>query len=399
MKETRSSETASSAPQSGLRALVGSVFTGDRVLWIIVAALAVISVLVVYSSTAKMAYDAHTARTTAHFLRQQLIILVVSLIILVAVQKINCRIYNLFSRPVYFLSVALTVAVYFIGATTNGAARWIPVAGFQFQPSEALKVATILLLARRLSSCQSKIDRIRIVPSLNPFRWGRPAQRKIWREGTRPILLPVVLSCAVIFPAHTSSAMLVFLTSLVMMLIGRVRVSELVRLVGLACAALLLAGWLNLGRSETAGGRAHLAAQERYERLCSAAEMETRKLTLSAKQKVLAETYDRALEILCSMPREEYLSLLVRLLKAAGGKGDEKIALSAKDRDEIGETLVERANKELNAHYTLAGEAADIRAGLVLISKECDVNCSFETLLALSREKTERGAAKLLFAE
>ena len=150
---------------------------------------------------------------------------------------------------------------------------------------------------------------------------------------------------------------------------------------------------------ETAGGHAHLAAQERYERLCSAAEMETRKLTLSAKQEVLAETYDRALEILCSMPREEYLSLLVHLLKAAGGKGDEKIALSAKDRDEIGETLVEQANKELNAHYTLAGEAADIRAGLVLISEECDVNCSFETLLALSREKTERGAAKLLFAE
>lgn len=150
---------------------------------------------------------------------------------------------------------------------------------------------------------------------------------------------------------------------------------------------------------ETAGARAHLTAQERYERLCSAAEMETRKLTLSAKQKVLAETYDRALEILCSMPREEYLSLLVRLLKAAGGNGDEKIALSAKDRDEMGETLVERANKELNAHYTLAGEAADIHAGLVLISKECDVNCSFETLLALSREKTERGAAKLLFAE
>lgn len=40
----------------------------------------------------------------------------------------------------------------------------------------------------------------------------------------------------------------------------------------------------------------------------------------------MPETYDRALEILCSMPREEYLSLLVHLLKAAGGKGDEKIA-------------------------------------------------------------------------
>ncbi len=59
------------AGKSGFR-----LFTGDRVLWIIVAALAVISVLVVYSSTAKMAYDAHTARTTAHFLRQQLLLLV-----------------------------------------------------------------------------------------------------------------------------------------------------------------------------------------------------------------------------------------------------------------------------------------------------------------------------------
>jgi len=127
--------------------------------------------------------------------------------------------------------------------------------------------------------------------------------------------------------------------------------------------------------------------------------METRKMALAARQEVLGETYVRALEILCSMPREDYLALLIKLLRAAGGKGDEAIALSAKDRDAIGQALVERANRELNAHYTLAASAADIRAGLVLVSPECDVNCSFETLLALSRERTERGAANLLFAE
>ena len=150
---------------------------------------------------------------------------------------------------------------------------------------------------------------------------------------------------------------------------------------------------------EAAAERARLAAQERYERLCSAAEMEKRKMALAARQEVLGETYVRALDILCSMPREDYLALLIKLLRAAGGKGDEAIALSAKDRDAIGQALVERANRELNAHYTLAASAADIRAGLVLVSPECDVNCSFETLLALSRERTERGAAKLLFAE
>ena len=113
----------------------------------------------------------------------------------------------------------------------------------------------MLLLARQLAGRQSRIDRLRIIPSLNPFRWRRPAQRKIWREGTWPILFPVLLSCVVIFPAHTSSAVLVFFASWVMMLIGRVRMGELLKLLGLAAAAALLAGLLNLGRSETAGGR------------------------------------------------------------------------------------------------------------------------------------------------
>ena len=247
------------------------LFTGDRVLWIIIAVLAVISVLVVYSSTAKMAYDAHTARSTAHFLRQQLMILIVSLAVMIAVQKINCRVYNLFSRPIYYLSVILTVAVYFIGATTNGAARWIPLGPFQFQPSEALKVATVLFLARQLAGRQSKIDRIRIVPSWKFWTWRSSAlQRKIWREGTWPILMPVFVSCLVIFPAHTSSAVLVFLASWVMMLIGRVRFSELMKLVGWALAGIVVIMTLNLGRSETAEGRVstwiHLWTQPQTEK-------------------------------------------------------------------------------------------------------------------------------------
>ncbi len=232
------------------------LLTGDRVLWTIVIMLAVISVLVVYSSTAKMAYDAHTVRSTNRFLFQQLAILVVSLGFMIGVQRIDCRIYNFFARPVYYISVLLTVAVYFIGATTNGAARWIPLGPFQFQPSEALKVATVLFLARQLAGRQSKIDRIRIIPSWRFWTWrSSPVQRRIWREGTWPILAPVMISCAVIFPAHTSSALLVFLASWVMMLIGRVRFSELAKLLGWAFAGALLIMMLNLGRSETAEGR------------------------------------------------------------------------------------------------------------------------------------------------
>ena len=261
-RRTRTSRTGASdaartqAPGADATHPHRRLFSGDRVLWIIIVVLSVISVLVVYSSTAKMAYDAHTVRSTSHFLQQQVMILVVSLGIMVFVHKIDCRIYNYFTRPVYFLSLLLTVAVYFIGATTNGAARWIPLGPFQFQPSEALKVATVLFLAQQLAGRQSKIDRIRIVPSLRFWTWrSSPEQRRIWREGTWPILMPMIASCLVIFPAHTSSAVLVFAASWVMMLIGRVRFRELMKLLGLAAAGVVLIMTLNLGRSETAEGR------------------------------------------------------------------------------------------------------------------------------------------------
>lgn len=258
-RRTRTSRgVASAATQPGADATHPHrrLFSGDRVLWIIIVVLSVISVLVVYSSTAKMAYDAHTVRSTSHFLQQQVMILGLSFGIMLFVHKIDCRIYFYLTRPAYFLSLLLTVAVYFIGATTNGAARWIPLGPFQFQPSEALKVATVLFLAQQLAGRQSKIDRIRIVPSLRFWTWrSSPEQRRIWREGTWPILMPVIASCLVIFPAHTSSAVLVFAASWVMMLIGRVRFRELMKLVGLAAAGVVLIMALNLGRSETAEGR------------------------------------------------------------------------------------------------------------------------------------------------
>lgn len=245
-------QTTTQTPPTGLRRW----FKGDRVLWVIVAVLAVLSVLVVYSSIAKMAYDAHTIRTTSQFLRQHLIILFGSMVMLVFVQRMNSRIYHRAARWVYYASLLLTVSVYFIGATTNGAARWIPLGPFNFQPSEALKVATVMFLAMQLAARQTKIDKIRIVPSWRFWTWRTSRyQRRIWREGTYPILLPVVAACAVILPAHTSSAALLFLATWVMMLVGRVSGRELMKLIGWAFVGFLLLMALNLGRGETAEGR------------------------------------------------------------------------------------------------------------------------------------------------
>jgi len=59
--------------------------------------------------------------------------------------------YSLFSRIgyfVYFLNLILLVAVLFAGKATLGARRWIGFGGFRLQPSEFMKIAVVIGLAK-----------------------------------------------------------------------------------------------------------------------------------------------------------------------------------------------------------------------------------------------------------
>lgn len=245
----------SSAREGSMAALARRLFGGDRVLWVIIISLMIISVLVVYSSTAKMAYNARSALSTSQFLRSQLFLLALCIVALFFVHRVNSVTYRKLSTPLFVLSLLLTASVYFMGVTTNGAARWIPLFGFQFQPSEMLKLTLVMYLAQQLAARQSTIRTMQIVPSLRFWTWTQPKQRRVWREGGLSIFVPIVLSCMVIMPAHTSSAVLAFVLSLAMLYIGRVKWSEIFRLVKWAVAGAALVGLLGLGRSHTAHGR------------------------------------------------------------------------------------------------------------------------------------------------
>lgn len=234
-----------------------NILKGDRALWVIVAILFVVSLLVVYSSVAKMGYSPYWKPSTSHYLRNHILSIVVSVGALFTAYLFSCRFYRRIATVLYLVALILTLAAYVpgIGHATNGAARWLPVFGFQFQPSELLKVATILLLAQQLSARQKGIRSLRIMPSFNPFRWSLPEQKKIWRTGTLPILVPVAVSCAVILKAHTSSALLVFVVSMVMMFIGRIRSRELLKVIGAVAIIGTLLVMFEFGRTQTASGR------------------------------------------------------------------------------------------------------------------------------------------------
>lgn len=234
------------------------ILEGDRTLWIIYAVLIVVSILVVYSSTAKMAYDITSHLTTTESLRQQIMyILVMSLPLIFIAHKINYNFYRYITRIGYWLFICLTILTYFIGATTNGAARWLPIGPIQFQPSEGLKIFTVLMLARCMERRQDVITKIKLLPTSLKLR--STEQKRILRENTIPILGPIILSCIVIAPAHISSAVIVAMVSVIMLYIGRVPKWEIFKFCSIACIAAVvgfaLLSLVGIGRGGVAGDR------------------------------------------------------------------------------------------------------------------------------------------------
>jgi rod shape determining protein RodA len=64
---------------------------------------------------------------------------------------INYRFFVRFAYFFYVLNILALIAVMFIGKTSYGAQRWINLGFFSYQPSETMKLAMILILAKHLS--------------------------------------------------------------------------------------------------------------------------------------------------------------------------------------------------------------------------------------------------------
>ena len=79
--------------------------------------------------------------------------------IFIAVLMINTdsKFFVTFAFPIYIATIALLILVPFIGTEINGAKSWIQIGSFSIQPSEFMKMATSLALARYISSYNFKM--------------------------------------------------------------------------------------------------------------------------------------------------------------------------------------------------------------------------------------------------
>lgn len=108
-------------------------------------ALATIGVTTIRSATAELDVD---------FALRQGLWLVVALVAFLVALLIDYRFLLRFAWPLYGLSLALLLVVLLFGHEAGGARSWVGLAGLGGQPSELAKLATVLILARRLGDAE-----------------------------------------------------------------------------------------------------------------------------------------------------------------------------------------------------------------------------------------------------
>lgn len=190
---------------------VGSIIQnikGDRVIWAVVIILSVFSILAVYSSTGTLAYR-YKQGNTEYYLLKHLSILGFGLALMYLAHLIPFHFYGRLSRLALIIAIPLLFYTLLFGTSIHGASRWqtLPIINVSVQPSDFAKLALFIYLARTLAKNQSNMGDLK-----NTLLW---------------IILPVVIITGLILPANLSTAAIIYLTSLIILFVGRVRIKHL----------------------------------------------------------------------------------------------------------------------------------------------------------------------------
>src|SRR5688500_8948237 len=187
---------------------------GDRGIWVIVALLCLFSVLAVYSSTGTIAFKYNGGHAEIHLIKHT-VIAMVGILLCYMCYSTHYSVYSKLAPILLVASVPLLLYTMFFGPEINDARRWIsiPGIGLSFQTSDIAAIALIMYIARSLAMKQDVI--------------------KDFKSAFLPLMVPVIVICGLIAPNNLSTALLLFLTCMTLMFIGRVHMKYIFMLVGL----------------------------------------------------------------------------------------------------------------------------------------------------------------------
>ncbi|MFA5104346.1 MAG: putative lipid II flippase FtsW [Candidatus Margulisiibacteriota bacterium] len=183
----------------------------DYLLLFGVIALVLFGFLMVFSATTM---ESLQSGDPTYYLKKQFVYLIIGALALFAGYKIEYPVYRKYSAALLGISVMLLLLVFVpvFGRSAGGAARWIDLGFFSFQPSEVVKLAIILYLADALARKGDKIT-------------------SFWK-GIFPLLCVVGFFCALIMAQpDLGTVIVIFMTSVLMMFLAGANFTHLLVLV------------------------------------------------------------------------------------------------------------------------------------------------------------------------
>lgn len=194
---------------------------GDMVIWVITLLLLALSIVTVYSFVPILVKM--EGSTPFHYLIKHFIYVVLGFMSIYFIHRLDSKYISQIAKFSYYFSIALLIFTFFFGKEVNGAGRWvaIPLIGITFQSSDLAKLALFLYLSKLL---------VRNKPFLND-----------WKKGILPLMIPIVVICALIFKDNLSTALLLFALSMTILFIGQVPFSKLLTMAMAGVLLLVLA--------------------------------------------------------------------------------------------------------------------------------------------------------------
>ena len=196
---------------------IGNLFKGDRVIWMVMLFLCLISIVEVFSASSTLTYKSqdYLGPIIGHTWK-----ILVGVGVAILILNIPCRFFKLATPGLLLISVIMLLWVLFFGEKTNDAGRWINLLGLKFQPSEIAKGTMVLVTAQILSAMQREDG----------------ADKRAFKY----ILIIVLPFCLLIGLENLSTAALILAVIFLMMFIGRVPLSQLGKFVGAGVILLIL---------------------------------------------------------------------------------------------------------------------------------------------------------------
>ena len=197
---------------------IGNIFKGDKVIWMVFFFLCMISIVEVFSASSNLTYKSQNYIGPIAF---HTVTILIGALTAVITLNIPCRYFKLMTPFLLIISGLTLLWVLVGGESINGANRVISLpGGVTFQPSEIAKGTMVLITAQILSAMQRE----------------EGADKKAFKY----ILCIVLPTVALIGIENLSTAALLFVVIFLMMFIGRVPLSQMGKLVGVAAVLVAL---------------------------------------------------------------------------------------------------------------------------------------------------------------